>query len=248
MRAISNAPSSSVQSAAAALLCVSLGLVACSSIPSSAVTRAPASAADEAMQAAEPTPEPTVETATRERERRRRPARLEIVDDYSFTITEAVRISGDVRTDYQNALMLLGRQQFEQGVSLLREVIEAAPDVTAPHINLGIAYGLQGELELAEASLMTALELTPDHPIAHNELGIVYRKTGRFSEARASYQRALDIHPGFHFAHRNLAVLCDLYLADLPCALEHYEIYHEAVPDDDEAAIWIADIRGRLSK
>jgi len=73
----------------------------------------------------------------------------------------------------------------------------------------------------------------------------VYRKTGRFAEARSSYERALAIYPGYHFARRNLAILCDLYLADLDCALANYEAYMATVPGDDEASMWIADIRNR---
>ena len=95
---------------------------------------------------------------------------------------------------------------------------------------------------------MLALEANPDHPVAHNELGIVYRKTGRFAEARASYEAALAIYPNYHFARRNLGVLCDLYLSDLNCALENYEAYMATVPSDDEASIWISDIRARLGQ
>ena len=89
--------------------------------------------------------------------------------------------------------------------------------------------------------------MSPSHPIAHNELGIIYRKTGRFREARASYERALALYPGFHYARRNLAVVCDLYLADLACAVRNYEAYLLTVQQDEEATIWLADARSRMN-
>ena len=174
------------------------------------------------------------------------PALVDVDMDNGFTVTEAVSLSGKARTDYREAIRLLGEGSTEQGIGLLEQVVASAPDATAPHVDLGIAYAQTGALEKAETSLATALTATPDHPIAHNELGIVYRRMGRFAEARQSYERALAIYPGFHFARRNLAVLCDLYLADYACALAHYGIYQQAVVDDREVNMWVRDIEGRL--
>jgi Flp pilus assembly protein TadD len=176
------------------------------------------------------------------------PARIEIQQEVGFTITEETRISGDVRLDYDEALTYLKQGQLEQGVELLEAVVAAAPQLSAPRIDLGIAYHRKGNLEAAESALLQALESNPDHPIAHTELGIVYRKTGQFAQARQSYQAALATYPGYHFARRNLAILCDLYLADLECALQNYEAYMATVPGDDEATMWMADIRQRMGQ
>lgn len=175
------------------------------------------------------------------------PALVEVDEAVGFTVTEVVAIGSSVRADYHEALRLLAVEDFEGGIRLLTQVTEKSPRVTGPFVDLGIAQSRFGALAEAQTSLSRALALTPDHPVAHNELGIVYRKLGQFSAARQSYESALAVHPGFHFARRNLAVLCDLYLADLQCALDNYEIYRTAVPEDREVEIWVGDLRHRVA-
>ncbi len=172
-------------------------------------------------------------------------AYIEIQEAVGFTIVEEARIEPGVRLDYDAALVLLEQGRHAEGVELLEAVAAAAPELSAPRIDLGIAHHRAGNLDAAEQQLMQAVDLNPSHPIAHNELGIVYRKTGRFAQARQSYESALEIYPGYHFARRNLAVLCDLYLADPECALSNYEAYMETVTRDDEVTMWIQDIRNR---
>jgi Flp pilus assembly protein TadD len=174
------------------------------------------------------------------------PARIEVTEAIGFTITEEARISGDIRSDYDRALDLLGSGQVEEGMKLLETVVESSPQLSAPRIDLAIAYHNQGDLETAEQHLANALEVNPNHPIAHNELGIIYRKTARFSEARRSYEAALAVYPGYHYARRNLAVLCDLFLDDLGCARENYEAYMATVHSDEEASLWLRNVRFRM--
>jgi Flp pilus assembly protein TadD len=169
------------------------------------------------------------------------------LSESGFTITERMRVRSDARSDYERALSLFLQERYDEGIAILEGVVETTPELTSPYIDLAIAFRQVGDLQLAEEALVAAQLLSPNNPVVFNELGIVYRKTGRFNEARASYEQALDIFGEFHFARRNLAILCDLFLADLECALQNYQAYLDSVGDDPEVAIWIADLNNRLA-
>jgi Tfp pilus assembly protein PilF len=165
-----------------------------------------------------------------------------------FIITEVPEIDDASRRDFDRAVAMLKDRDYDRAIDLLEKIIEQSPGVTAPYIDIAIAYQRIGKPEQAEEHLKTALELFPGHPVACNEYGLLYRKTGRFAEARVVYEKAIARFPDYYPAHRNLGILCDLYLNDPACALDHYEIYSVARPQDKQVKLWIADLRARAGR
>ncbi|HKK53135.1 MAG TPA: tetratricopeptide repeat protein [Myxococcota bacterium] len=171
-----------------------------------------------------------------------------VVEEVGFSITEGDRLGLGARADFERAVEAIEKERYGEAIELLSPLAEKEPGATAVHVNLGIAHAGAGDLGPAAESLERAIALNPRHPVAWNELGIVHRRAGRFEQARASYQEALGVHPEFHFARRNLGILCDLYLRDPACALEHYELYLESVPEDEKASMWVADLERRIPR
>ena len=165
-----------------------------------------------------------------------------------FVIRERPQLDGASRRDFERAVQLLNDQEYSQASDLLEKVVATSPGVTAPYINLALAYLSVRKPEQAETHLKTALELVPDHPVACNLYGILCRKSGRFDEARQMYEKATASYPEYYPVHRNLGILCDLYLNDLACALDHYKIYSDGQPEDQQVKLWIADLRNRIEK
>jgi Tfp pilus assembly protein PilF len=171
-----------------------------------------------------------------------------ISEKAGFIIKDKVAADADARADFDRAVRYLREENYEKAIEILKKAADRSPGSTALYINLAIAYQKTGRPELAEENLKKALAINPDHPLANNEYGLLYRKTGRFADARKAYEHTLAKYPAYLPARKNLAILCDLYLKDLGCALKNYQIYSTAVPDDKTVKIWIADLEKRIAQ
>ena len=78
-----------------------------------------------------------------------------------FIITEVPTMDEAARRDFDRAVAMLKDQDYERAVDLLEKVIEQSPGVTAPYIDIAIAYQHIGKPERAEEHLRTALTLFP---------------------------------------------------------------------------------------
>jgi len=165
-----------------------------------------------------------------------------------FVLRETAVMDAVAHHDFERAVKSFKDEDYELAIELFDRVIEVSPAVSAPYIDLAMAYRKIDRPELAEDQLKKALDLIPGHPVASQEYGLLLRSTGRFSEAKEVYEQSLKEFPEYLPVRRNLGILCDLYLNDPECALEQYQQYSKYRPEDEQAELWVAELRLRLGR
>ena len=77
----------------------------------------------------------------------------------------------------------------------LNEAIHLAPDLAAPHTNLGALSCWEGELDEAIALHLKARHLNPNLSAPHTNLGVAYAWQGQLGAAIQSLKTALKCNP-----------------------------------------------------
>jgi Flp pilus assembly protein TadD len=159
---------------------------------------------------------------------------------------DKISIPPEVQLSHDRAVALMRAERYREAVEVLKTLVTGGHGFPGPYLNLGIAYLALGEDKPAQEALARAIELDPASPVAYNQMGILQRRAGRFQEAREAYQKALAVHPEYANAHLNLGILCDLYLQNRDCALEHYQRYQAlSGGEDKQVSLWLADLSKR---
>lgn len=161
-------------------------------------------------------------------------------------IVENRSVDASVRSDFEAAIALLEKKEYEPAVRVLKKVIQGSQNNSAPYINIAMAYVMLDKSDLAEENFKQALSINPEHPVAINEYALLLRRAGRYDEARALYDRAVAKYPEYMPVRKNYGILCELYMDDAPCALEQYEVYSEHNPEDEDVKLWITTLKQKL--
>ncbi len=150
---------------------------------------------------------------------------------------------------YIDGLSAARKGNSKQAIKLFKQTIESYPKYVAAYTNLGLQQLRIKNLDNAKESLEKAIVLNPNNPAAYNHLGVIARINGDFDKALEMYQKSLELDEDYALAHFNIGILQDLYLYDLPQALQHYEQYQSlAKKKDKNVAKWIIDIKRRIAK
>jgi Tfp pilus assembly protein PilF len=154
-----------------------------------------------------------------------------------------------VQRDYRAALEQMESENDAAAASQFEDFVVRHPGYPGAYVNLAIIYDRQNRIDEALWLLDKAIAADPGSVYALNRLGLIKRRQGKFSEAEAAWLKATQADPQYAYAWYNLGVLYDLYLADLPAALDHYKRYQQlsgAVDQDLMVNRWIKDLQRRI--
>ena len=155
-------------------------------------------------------------------------------------------LPAETRALYDRAVWSAQNGREDEAIELFRQMTDERPDIAIGYTNLGLLLLKKNQLDLAQTSLEKAITLDPSDAVAYNHLGVTLRNKGQFKQAEAAYKQALSIRKDYANAHLNLGILLDLYLQDLPGALNQYRQYL-ALAEDPQVEKWVVDLDRRIS-
>lgn len=168
-------------------------------------------------------------------------------DTGSGTSAPPVDVDSSTQAAYKKALNAMKNGRDDAAITQFSAITQTHPNLAGAFINLGILYISKGRYEDAEKKLLQATMIKPDDAVAQTHLGLTYRHLGKFNEAKQAYDVALKTNPKYSFAHLNAGILYDIYLSDLPRALNHYQQYQALTNGQDKLVDkWIVDLKRRV--
>ncbi|MDF1629386.1 MAG: tetratricopeptide repeat protein [Alcanivoracaceae bacterium] len=156
-------------------------------------------------------------------------------------------IALEAMPEYARALQAMRAGETDKALVMFQSVASRYPQLSGPLVNQGIIRQQQQKYPKAEEALRQALGVNNRNPYAHNALGLALREQGKFVEARKHYETAIELDPKYARAHFNMGVLAELYLQDLPLALQHFRQYQSLQRQlDQSVANWVVDLERRV--
>lgn len=138
----------------------------------------------------------------------------------------------------------LGRRA--DGMQLLLEAWEIAPDHPGPYNELADSFRYTGDLHGAEEWYRKGLERLPNDPSLHNDYGNLLRELGRHQDSLKHLTTAIEQDANRAVAYYNRALTLErLELYDE--ALKDYDAVIDANPDDLDAKLRKLDLLGQMS-
>ncbi len=141
-------------------------------------------------------------------------------------------------------LTRMGRRA--EGLELLQEAHERAPDLPGPYNEIADAHRFAGDYAGAEEWYKRGLERLPGDPSLHNDYGNLLRDLGRLDESRKHLTVAIDRDLARSIAYYNRALTLER-MGRGDDALKDYDTVIEHNPADVDAKLRKVDLLAQLS-
>lgn len=160
---------------------------------------------------------------------------------------QQVSVPSQARQEFARAQAAMRTENWPLAERILVPLAETYPLLSGPHVNLGLVFWRQDQLELAEGVFNRALQINPNNLEVYNHLALLKRQQGQFETAEQLYLQALAIWPFHARSHKNIGILYDLYRGDWQKALLHYRAYQQLQePPNPQMNGWIIDLERRI--
>jgi tetratricopeptide (TPR) repeat protein len=143
------------------------------------------------------------------------------------------------RSEYQSAMNLVQKREFDQAISLLQQILDRSPNDLKARNLLGIALSGAGRREEANEQFNKALSLDPQFAPALKNLAVNELALGRHRDARLHFEAALKFMPRDPACHWGLAEIA-FAARDFERAAAHYEQSGDLVWKDPRVTIKFA--------
>ena len=166
-------------------------------------------------------------------------------DDYSTNpdnlimseeIKEAVQYLAsqtNLQNMYKEVVLSYREGNYEDAVSICKELINLAPDNALYHNTFGVILHKMKRYVEALIEKQKAVELESDSAEYRNSLGITLHALKRYDEALTEYYKAIELDPNDAFYHNNLGITLD-YIERYDEALIEMQKAVELEPDNPE--------------
>lgn len=155
-------------------------------------------------------------------------------------------LSTEVKQKYAYALQLMGAGNNDAALKMLNDVSDLNDSLSGPYVNRGLIYLKLNDKTKAEQQFKDAIDRNAENVTALNQLGVLLREKKDFAGARTNYEAALSANENHANSHLNLGILCDIYLQDKPCAMQHFEAYLALKGEDEAVENWVVDLKEQL--
>lgn len=153
------------------------------------------------------------------------------------------------RQRYLSALDAAAEGDYPGATDRLHQLSQEQPKHPGIWLNLAAIYYQSNRPEQSREALAQARRLEPDNALIDNLEGSLALDDGDVESAEAHFRRAVTRNNGLAEAHYNLALLYDTYYQKLAPAIEHYQMYLELIPEDDQTtARWIEQLQRSLER